>query len=550
MIHWQKVMNWIEIFGIHLPKYSLVQHRAGCVYLNNRTPNVRIMMLPLFNSVASWLLKKRFHQIQLFLQYPAEVQQEVLQKLIDTARGTEMGKTYDFQSIVTYEQFAERVPIVHYEDIADSITRAREGEQNIFWPSPIKWFAKSSGTTNAKSKFIPVSQEALDDCHYKSGKDLLSLYLNNNENSKLFTGKSLRLGGSKELYKDKGSYFGDLSAILIDNLPKWAEYSSTPSTKVSLLSDWESKIAAIIAESTKENVTSLAGVPSWMLVLLQELLSQSGKEHLFEIWENLEVYFHGGVSFTPYRSQYEKLLPKVNFKYYEIYNASEGFFAIQDRNYHNDLLLMLDYGIFYEFIPLDEFGEKTAKALPIWQVKMGVNYAMVISTNAGLWRYIIGDTVRFTSLDPYRIKITGRTKHFINVFGEELIVENAEQGLRTACEQTGASIRDYTVAPIFMSETQKGAHQWVIEFTSAPDDSSRFVRILDEALKHLNSDYEAKRQHNITLRMPELVVARPKLFYHWLDKQNKVGGQHKIPRLSNSRSYVEELLRLNEQLPS
>ena len=504
------------------------------------------MMLPLFNSVASWLLKKRFHQIQLFVKYPAEVQYELLQNLLETALETEIGKQYDFKSIHSYEEFAARVPIVTYENIADQIQRTREGEQNIFWPTTIKWFAKSSGTTNAKSKFIPVSQEALDDCHYKSGKDLLSLYLNNNENSKLFKGKSLRLGGSKELYKNKGSYFGDLSAILIDNLPKWAEYSCTPSNRVSLLPDWETKIATIISESTKENVTSLAGVPSWMLVLLNEINTYAGTDHLFEIWENLEVYFHGGVSFTPYRGQYERLLPRSNFKYYEIYNASEGFFAIQDRNYQNDLLLMLDYGIFYEFIALDTLGSLGERALPIWQVELGVNYAMVITTNAGLWRYIIGDTIRFTSLDPYRIKITGRTKHFINVFGEELMVENAEQGLRRACEQTGASVSDYTVAPIFMSETKKGSHQWLIEFNRKPSDYDQFMQVLDESLQSLNSDYEAKRLKDITLRLPELVVAKPKLFYHWLDRQNKVGGQHKIPRLSNSRIYMDELLTLNK----
>ncbi len=504
------------------------------------------MMLPLFNSVASWLLKKRFHQIQLFVKYPAEVQYELLQNLLETALETEIGKQYDFKSIHSYEEFAARVPIVTYENIADQIQRTREGEQNIFWPTTIKWFAKSSGTTNAKSKFIPVSQEALDDCHYKSGKDLLSLYLNNNENSKLFKGKSLRLGGSKELYKNKGSYFGDLSAILIDNLPKWAEYSCTPSNRVSLLPDWENKIAAIISESTKENVTSLAGVPSWMLVLLNEINTYAGTDHLFEIWENLEVYFHGGVSFTPYRGQYERLLPRSNFKYYEIYNASEGFFAIQDRNYQNDLLLMLDYGIFYEFIALDTLGSLGERALPIWQVELGVNYAMIITTNAGLWRYIVGDTIRFTSLDPYRIKITGRTKHFINVFGEELMVENAEQGLRRTCEQTGASVSDYTVAPIFMSETKKGSHQWLIEFNRKPSDYDQFMQVLDESLQSLNSDYEAKRLKDITLRLPELVVAKPKLFYHWLDRQNKVGGQHKIPRLSNSRIYMDELLILNK----
>lgn len=506
------------------------------------------MNLPLFNSIASWLLKKRLHQIELFVKYPADVQNELLLKLVDMAAFTEFGTKYRFDEIETYRQFAERVPISAYEDLAPMIQRCREGEQNVFWPTPIKWFAKSSGTTNAKSKFIPVSQEALDDCHYKSGKDLLSLYLNNNEDSKLFTGKSLRLGGSKELYKEKGSYFGDLSAILIDNLPKWAEYSSTPSNRVSLMSQWEEKLRAIIAESTQENVTSLAGVPSWMLVLLTELLKETKTDHLFEVWENLEVYFHGGVSFTPYRTQYEKLLPRPQFKYYEIYNASEGFFAIQDRNYHSDLLLMLDYGIFYEFIPMTEWGKEHPKVLPIWEVELGVNYAMVISTNAGLWRYTVGDTVRFTSLSPFRIKITGRTKHYINAFGEELIVENAEQALRTACEQTGASLIDYTAAPVYMSDKEKGAHQWMIEFRKAPEDLKRFTLVLDEALKHLNSDYEAKRQSDITLRMPIVEVAPNGLFYQWLKSKEKVGGQHKIPRLSNSRDYIEELLQLTKQL--
>lgn len=506
------------------------------------------MNLPLFNSIASWLLKKRLHQIELFLKYPADVQYELLLKLVDMAANTEVGKRYHFEDITTYEQFARQVPLSYYEDLAPLIQRCREGEQQLFWPTPIKWFAKSSGTTNAKSKFIPVSQEALDDCHYKSSKDLLSLYLNNNEHSKLFTGKSLRLGGSKELYKENGSHYGDLSAILIDNLPKWAEYSSTPSNKVSLMSNWEEKLKAIIAESTKENVTSLAGVPSWMLVLLTELRENSGAANLFEIWEHLEVYFHGGVSFTPYRAQYEKLLPRVNFKYYEIYNASEGFFAIQDRNYHNDLLLMLDYGIFYEFIDANALNSEQPKAIPLWEVAMGVNYAMVITTNAGLWRYIIGDTVRFTSLSPFRIKITGRTKHYINAFGEELIVENAEQALRTACEQTSASLTDYTAAPIYMSENEKGAHEWIIEFRTPPNDLKRFTLVLDDALKHLNSDYEAKRQSDITLKMPVIHLAPEGLFYQWLKSKEKVGGQHKIPRLSNSREYLEELVIFMKQL--
>ncbi|MGB2759147.1 MULTISPECIES: GH3 auxin-responsive promoter family protein [Maribacter] len=504
------------------------------------------MPITLFNSIASWLLKKRFHQIELFLKYPEEVQEEVLLQLLEFAEDTEVGRTYDFESIESYKDFKERVPIVSYEEIQPIIERTRKGEQNLFWPTKVKLFAKSSGTTNAKSKFIPVSGEALEDCHYKSSKDLLCLYLNNNENSQLFTGKSLRLGGSKELYEDNGSLFGDLSAILIDNMPLWAEYSSTPSNKVSLMSEWESKLMAIIHESVQENVTSLAGVPSWMLVLLNKVLEETGKEHLFQVWENLEVYFHGGVNFNPYKEQYKKILPNSNFRYYEIYNASEGFFAIQDRNGADDLLLMLDYGIFYEFIPMDVYGTLDEEAIPLWDIQLGKNYAIVITTNSGLWRYRIGDTVRFTSKSPYRIKVTGRTKHHINVFGEELIIENAEEALKIACAKTGAEIIDYTAGPVFMVNKEKGAHEWVMEFRTIPEDFSAFVEIFDNALKSLNSDYEAKRLNNITLNSPVVHIARENLFYDWLKKNDKLGGQHKIPRLSNKRDYLEELLPMNK----
>ena len=503
------------------------------------------MPIPLFNSIASWLLKKRYHQIELFLKYPAEVQEEVLHQLLELAEDTEIGKKYGFESIANYKTFKERVPIVSYEDIEPIIERTRRGEQNVFWPTSIDWFAKSSGTTNAKSKFIPVSAEALEDCHFKSGKDMLCLYLNNNENSQLFTGKSLRLGGSKQLYEDSGSSFGDLSAILIDNMPLWAEFSSTPSNKVSLMSEWESKLKAIIHESTQENVTSLAGVPSWMLVLLNNVIEETGKENIFQIWENLEVYFHGGVSFNPYKEQYQNLLPSKNFNYYEIYNASEGFFAIQDRNNADDLLLMLDYGIFYEFIPMDVYGTELANAIPLWEVSKDINYAIIITTNSGLWRYKIGDTVRFTSLDPYRIKVTGRTKHHINVFGEELIIENAEEALKSVCAKTGAEIKDYTAGPIFMAGKEKGAHEWIIEFRKPPEKLDYFIEIFDNALKSLNSDYEAKRYNNITLKMPTVHIARENLFYDWLKSKDKLGGQHKIPRLSNKRDYVEELLHMN-----
>ena len=502
------------------------------------------MPIPIINTVASWLLKKRLHQIEFFLKYPIEVQDELLMGLVVFAKDTEMGKNYDFSSIQNYTDFASRVPITNYEGMEHLIDQSRRGSANLFWPTPIKWFAKSSGTTNAKSKFIPVSQESLEDCHYKSSKDLLSIYLNNNENSQLFTGKSLRLGGSKELYESHGSVFGDLSAILIDNMPFWAEFSSTPSNKVSLMPDWNTKLAAVIAETSKENVTSMAGVPSWMLVLLNELLDTTGNDHLFQVWDQLEVYFHGGVSFSPYKEQFKKLLPRKSFNYYEIYNASEGFFAIQDRNKASDLMLMLDYGIFYEFIPMNAYGKEEEYAIPLSEVALHTNYAIVITTNAGLWRYKVGDTVRFTSLSPHRIKITGRTRHHINVFGEELIIENAEEALKIVSKKTKTEIIEYTAAPIFMEGKEKGGHEWLIEFRTPPEDLGHFTALLDNALKSLNSDYEAKRYNNMTLNEPVVHKARAGQFHDWLAAKDKLGGQHKIPRLSNSRQYLEELMAL------
>ncbi len=503
------------------------------------------MPIPIVNSLASWFLKKRFHQIELFLKYPIDVQNELLEHLLHTAKNTEIGKQYDFASISTYREFAERVPVTSYEDNHLQIERARKGESNIFWPTPIKWFAKSSGTTNSKSKFIPVSSASLEHCHYAASKDLLCMYLNNNPDANLFLGKSLRLGGSKELYKENATVYGDLSAILIDNMPFWAEYSSTPNNEVSLMADWELKMQAIVDQTIQENVTSLAGVPSWMLVLLNNVLESTEKSNLFEIWPNLEVYFHGGVNFDPYIEQYNAILPKDNFRYYEIYNASEGFFAIQDRNANKELLLMLDYGIFYEFIPMDTYGSASQKVIPLEQVQVAKNYAIVITTNAGLWRYKIGDTVRFTSISPFRIKVTGRTKHHINVFGEELIIENAETALKQASKHTQCEILDYTAAPIFMEGREKGAHEWIIEFKTPPKDLSLFTKSLDSALMDLNSDYQAKRFNNITLNLPKVHVARQRLFYDWLKQKNKLGGQHKVPRLSNKRDFIEELLHLN-----
>ncbi|AEE18806.1 GH3 auxin-responsive promoter [Dokdonia sp. Hel_I_63] len=502
------------------------------------------MAIPLVHSIASWFLKKRIHQMELFMKYPSEVQEELRTKLIEKAKDTEIGRAYDFKSIKSYREFADRIPVTSYEENQEYIERSRKGETNIMWPTPIKWFAQSSGTTNARSKYIPVSPESLENCHYAASKDLLCMYLNNNEGSQLFSGKGLRLGGSKQLYQDNGTVYGDLSAILIDNMPFWAEFSSTPTNGVSLLSDWETKMQAIVDETIQQDVTSLSGVPSWMLVLLNNVLETTGRSNLLEVWPNLEVYFHGGVSFDPYMEQYQKLIPSNSFKYYEIYNASEGFFAIQGQNDSKELLLMLDYGIFYEFIPMTTYGTPGQNVIPLTEVEVGVNYAIVITTNAGLWRYKIGDTVRFTSTSPYRIKVTGRTKHHINVFGEELIIENAEEALKRATSETGAEIKDYTAAPIFMEGKEKGAHEWIIEFKNPPDDIALFNHKLDLALQEVNSDYQAKRFNNTTLNAPTIHSARENLFYDWLRENNKLGGQHKVPRLSNKRDFVEALLEL------
>ena len=485
------------------------------------------------------------HQIELFEKYPAEVQNDVLLNLVDKAKNTIIGRDFGFSSIKSYEDFSKKVPVFSYENFSDKIELARKGENNIFWPTKIKWFAKSSGTTNSKSKFIPVSDESLEDCHYAAGKDLLCMYLNNNSDSQLFTGKSLRLGGSKTPYEKNGTFYGDLSAILIDNMPFWAEFSSTPSNKTSLMDDWNYKIEAIINETINENVTSLAGVPSWMLVLLNKIIERSDKKYISEIWPNLEVYFHGGVSFKPYLNQYNNILNNNSMHYYEIYNASEGFFAIQHENNSNELLLMLDYGIFYEFIDMKCFETKEEKIIPLYEVEKNKNYAILITTNAGLWRYIIGDTVKFTSLSPYKIIITGRTKHFINVFGEEVIIENTDNVINRLSSKYNLKIVDYTVAPIFMESNKKGAHEWFIEFSEEPNKNIKIDEIIDKELKKENSDYEAKRYNNFTLEKPKVVVGSKGVFMKWLEINNKLGGQNKIPRLSNNRKFIEKLIGLN-----
>ncbi len=505
--------------------------------------------MPLISSVVNWLNFKRIHQIDLFRKYPLDAQKETFSKLIRQATNTEWGKKYDYKSIEGFSDYQNRVPLQTYDEVKVYVNRLRKGEQNLLWPSEIKWFAKSSGTTSDKSKFIPVSEEALEECHFRGGKDILAIYTHNNPETKVFSGKGLTLGGSHKIDNfSNQSYYGDLSAILIENLPFWADFIRTPSQEIALLDKWEEKLEKMMKHTLNENVTNIAGVPSWVMVLLKYMLEKTGKNNVLEIWPNLELFSHGGVSFTPYREQYKKLIPSEKMNYLETYNASEGFFAIQDYPTRDDMLLMLDIGVFYEFIPMEEIEKENPKALHIGEVELNKNYALVISTNSGLWRYIIGDTVYFTSLYPHKIKISGRTKHFINAFGEEIIIDNAEKALREACSHTNATISDYTAGPIFMSDDEKGGHEWLIEFEKQPDNLEKFTQILDETLQKVNSDYEAKRYKNITLDPPLVHAAREKLFYHWLKEKGKLGGQNKVPRLANNRQYLDELLEMQKKL--
>ena len=477
-------------------------------------------------------------------QHEGEVlQRAVLSHLIETAGNTEFGRNHAFSNIKGYDDFISQVPVNTYEELKGDIDRMRHGEADILWPGKVKWYAKSSGTTNDKSKFIPVSPDGLQKIHYAGGRDSVALYLRNNPKSRMFDGKGLILGGSHAPnYNLKDSLVGDLSAILIENINPLVNFVRVPKKQTALLSDFEVKRERIAEEAMNKNVTNISGVPSWMLSVLTCMMELTGKTHLEEVWPNIEVFFHGGVAFTPYREQYKRLITSPNMHYMETYNASEGFFGIQDDPDDKAMLLMLDYGVFYEFIPM-EGGDP----VPLWAVETGKNYAMVISTSCGLWRYEIGDTVQFTSTNPYKFIISGRTKHFINAFGEELIVDNAEQGLAYACEQTGAEVLEYTAAPVFMDEKAKCRHQWLIEFSKRPANLQQFAELLDRRLQEINSDYEAKRYKDITLQHLEIVEVRPNLFNDWLKLRGKLGGQHKVPRLSNSRETIEQLLALQKK---
>jgi hypothetical protein len=501
--------------------------------------------MPIINSIISWFVTKRKYQIDFFKKYPIEVQNDTFTKLIKQGRNTEFGKDHGFQDINHYHQFVNQVPIRDYPAIKPYIDRAMLGESDILWPGDVKWFAKSSGTTGDKSKFIPVTRDNIEDCHFQGGKDTLIFYFDNYPDNNLLSGKNLAIGGSHQVSDvNPEAFFGDVSAVLLQNLPAYAHWIRTPELSVALMIEWEEKLKKMAEITCQENVTSLAGVPSWTLVLMKKILEQTGKNTISEVWPNLEVFMHGGVSFTPYREQFKSIIGSDRMKYMETYNASEGFFGIQDDPSDANMLLLLDYGVFFEFIPVAEVESDHPKALPLSEVEIGQNYAMVISTTGGLWRYLIGDTIRFSSLQPVKFKITGRTKHFINAFGEELIIDNAEFALRKACAGTHAEITDYTAAPVFMGEGEKARHQWLIEFSRPPENFDFFTELLDNALKAVNSDYEAKRYKNLALHSPEVIALKTGTFYEWLKLKGRLGGQHKVPRLSNDRKIVEEILEI------
>lgn len=492
------------------------------------------------------LFTSRQKAIDLYDTQAEAIQERVFQKLIQNAAHTEWGTTYQYNAIRSYSDF-QKVPIQTYEDIKGYVDRMRHGEADVLWRGKVGWYAKSSGTTNDKSKFIPVSKDGLQNIHYKGGQDAVALYLRENPQSRFFSGKGLILGGSHSPnYNVKDSLVGDLSAILIQNINPLVNFIRVPSKEIALLSEFEEKVERIAETTIHKNVTNLSGVPSWMLAVIKRILEKTGAHTLDEVWPNLEVFFHGGVCFTPYREQYKQLIRSSKMHYMETYNASEGFFGLQSDLSDPAMLLMIDYDVFYEFIPLEEIDNPAPHIVPLTGVEVGKNYAIVISTSCGLWRYILGDTVKFTQKDPYKFIITGRTKHFINAFGEELMVDNAEKGLARACAETGAQVLEYSAAPVFMDANAKCRHQWLIEFSKMPDSLEKFRHVLDQALQEINSDYEAKRHKDITLQELELIVARPNLFHDWLKQKGKLGGQHKVPRLSNNRDHIEEMLKLNE----
>lgn len=498
----------------------------------------------LLSKSISFLARLRYNRIHNWINHPAKAQREVLQSLITDAQYTVFGKQYNFAKMFTVKEFKERVPLSDYEQMSPYIERMMKGEENVLWNTPVNWFAKSSGTSNDRSKFIPVSEESLQENHFKASKDVLTKYYNNFPSSNLLTGKSLVVGGSHQISQlSEDIQCGDLSAVLMQNSPFWGQWLRTPELSIALLDEWENKIEQLAQATAVENVTMLAGVPTWTLLLLKRILEITQKETIKEVWPNLELYINGGVSFVPYRQQFETIIGKP-INYLEIYNASEGFIAGQEKPDDDGMLLFTEHGIFYEFMPLEEYKKPNPKTISLKAVQLHKNYAIVISTTGGLWRYIMGDTVEFTSLNPYKIKITGRLKHYMNAFGEEVIVDNADVAIAAAALKTNAIVKDYTAAPIHFTANSNGAHEWLIEFDKAPENLSLFTKEMDAALKAVNSDYEAKRHKNIALRMPVVHAMQAGTFTEWLRSKGKVGGQHKVPRLSNERKIVDEILAL------
>ena len=503
--------------------------------------------MKLLSPAISRLARFRNWHIDHWIEQPIDTQREVLQDLVTHGQYTEFGRKHGLENTFTIRQFKERVPIQDYEMLKPYIERMMQGEENLLWNTPISWFAKSSGTTHDKSKFIPVSQESLEDGHFQASKDVLSLYYRKQEDSDLLTGKGLIVGGSHQISQlNEEIQFGDLSAVLLQNTPIWANWIRTPDLSIALMDEWETKIERLAEATIREDVTSIAGVPTWTLLLIRRILEITGKQQLKEVWPQLELYIHGGVSFTPYREQFEQLIG-AGCKYLEIYNASEGFFAAQDDLSCEGMLLFLNHGIFYEFMPIEEYGKTQPITVGLNEVVLGKTYAPVISTNGGLWRYLIGDTIRFTSLFPFRVIVNGRLKQYMNAFGEEVIADNADKAIQQACTASGAIVIDYTAAPVYFSDEGNGAHEWLIEFVTPPADISEFTQLLDTALQQINSDYEAKRHKSIALRIPTVRQLPAGLFNRWLKSKGKLGGQHKVPRLSNERQYINEILQLWEQ---
>lgn len=501
--------------------------------------------MQILNAAITNYLKRRIKNIQEFIHEPMKTQKEQWWHLVNTAQFTKYGIEHGFKDIKTITDFKNQVPIVNYECFLPYINRILKGEENVAWPFPIEWFAKSSGTTSEVSKFIPVSYEAINECHYKAGKDVLALYCHNNPNAQIFAGKGLIMGGSHQVsdYNNNAKY-GDLSAVLLQNMPVVAKFVNAPKLAISLLDDWEEKLVQMVEATVPKNITNISGVPTWTLVLLNKILKETGAESIYEIWPNFELYIHGGVSFKPYKQQFKNIFTQEQTKFYQTYNASEGFFGIQQSNSATDMMLLLDHGIFYEFIPMNELDNDHPKTLTIDEVELNTNYAIVVSTNAGLWRYKVGDTIKFTNLSPFSIEVTGRTKQFINAFGEEVMVANTDSAIVKACAQCTAEVAEYTVAPIYMEGGGKGGHEWLIEFEVMPSCIKEFTKNLDEALQQVNSDYGAKRQKNIALQQPLIRVLQKGAFFKWMKHRGKLGGQNKVPRLSNNRNYVDSILKM------